>query len=251
MINQPHQDDIYNQLLDFIRLWNEKSDKLPPEDELAADLGISRVKLRDILAVLEAHGYINRKKGVGTIINRCLLKEPARLDIDAIYEETVTASGFQAHTLVRRLQYLSNTPASVSEQLNILPDAPTYFVEKVVFADEIPAIILQDYILPKYYNQNNIDMRILAKSTFSFVQNYSKDVLESLVVHVDAISAEGHVAKELQLSEGSPLLCLTSTGYSFHSVPILCSIEYHNTKILPYSFYKRLHRTHFFSASAE
>ena len=45
-------------------------DRLPRESILAEKLGISRTQLRDILASLEREGFITRRHGVGTIINR-------------------------------------------------------------------------------------------------------------------------------------------------------------------------------------
>lgn len=239
--------DIYTKLINLIRTCEKQSDKLPPEEVLAETLGISRVKLRDILAVLEAQGYINRRKGVGTLINRCLLKEPARIDIDAIYEELVKDAGHEPHTQLRKLQQLEHTPEQVARQLGIRPADQTYLVEKVIFADQTPAIFLQDYILPQYYNETNIDLLLLAKSTFSFVESYAKDSLESIVVHLHACQADALVANALAIAPGTPILRLDSMCYGFHSEPILCSVEYHNTEVLPYCLYKRLHRTRFYA----
>ncbi|MDE7221584.1 MAG: GntR family transcriptional regulator [Oscillospiraceae bacterium] len=246
-LNRSKQEDIYNRLLKIIRSHNQPLDRLPPEETLAAELGISRVKLRDILAVLEARGYINRKKGIGTIVNRCLLKETVRLDIDAVYEENIAEAGYRPRTLVKKLQYLPGTPEDIAGLLEIQPADATYLVEKVIFADEKPAIMLQDYVLPQYYNQANIDMRVLAKSTFRFVQDYSKDILESIVVHIDACGIQGEQAEEMQVQPGTPILRLDSVCYSFKSQPIMCSVEFHNTKILPYSLFKRLHRVQYYS----
>ena len=49
------------------------SERLPRENVLAEKLGISRTQLRDILASLEREGFITRRHGVGTIINRHVL----------------------------------------------------------------------------------------------------------------------------------------------------------------------------------
>lgn len=45
-------------------------DQLPPERELAAELGISRRALRQVLAQLELEGQIWRGKRVGTVVGR-------------------------------------------------------------------------------------------------------------------------------------------------------------------------------------
>lgn len=240
--------DLYSRILFMIRTCSTSSERMPPEEILAAKLGISRVKLRDILAVLETQGYVNRKKGVGTLINRCALNETVRLDIDVIYEEIVAQAGYQPKTLVRKLQHLKYTPEAVAKRLEITPEQSTWAVEKIVYANDVPAIYLNDFILPQYYNQSDIDMQLLAKSTFSFVQQYVQKKLESIVVHVDARIADQNVAQALQLNEGSPILRLESMCYDFYSHPVLCSIEYHNTKILPYSFFKRMYRTNYYTS---
>ena len=55
-------------------------DRLPPEIELAKQLGISRTLVRDCLSILEREGFINRKHGVGTIINKHVLNVATRMD---------------------------------------------------------------------------------------------------------------------------------------------------------------------------
>ena len=54
--------------------------RLPPEVEIAARLGVSRTALRDALATLEQEGFISRRKGVGTIINRHVLAVKTRME---------------------------------------------------------------------------------------------------------------------------------------------------------------------------
>ena len=66
--------DTYPRLLALIREYARTTDRLPPEDVLAQKMGISRVKLRDMLATMQANGFISRKKGIGTLINKNMLK---------------------------------------------------------------------------------------------------------------------------------------------------------------------------------
>ena len=68
-------------------------DRLPRESVLSEQLGISRTQLRDILASLEREGFITRRHGVGTIINRHVLSVPARMDIEMEFLDMIRQSG--------------------------------------------------------------------------------------------------------------------------------------------------------------
>ena len=66
-----HKDDLLkrlNALLESGRFPNQS--RLPPERELAAELGTTRTNLRPALAVLEAEGKIWRHVGQGTFVGR-------------------------------------------------------------------------------------------------------------------------------------------------------------------------------------
>ena len=59
------------ELLEQLRngIWQD-TDHLPPELELANRLNVSRTVVRDALSELERAGYIERVRGIGTVINR-------------------------------------------------------------------------------------------------------------------------------------------------------------------------------------
>ena len=65
-------------------------DKLPRETELSELLGISRTQLRDALSELDREGFITRRHGVGTVINRHVLDVQNRMDIETEFLERVS-----------------------------------------------------------------------------------------------------------------------------------------------------------------
>ena len=83
MSTQPAQSrTIRAQLLSDMREGRYAAcERLPRESVLAEKLGISRTQLRDVLASLEREGFITRRHGVGTIINRHVLNAHTRMDI--------------------------------------------------------------------------------------------------------------------------------------------------------------------------
>ena len=78
-------------------------ERLPRESVLAEKLGISRTQLRDILASLEREGFITRRHGVGTIINRHVLEATARMDIEVEFLDMIRQSGYKAEVAYVRV----------------------------------------------------------------------------------------------------------------------------------------------------
>lgn len=235
--------DTYPRLLALIREYAKTTDRLPPEDVLAQKMGISRVKLRDMLATMQANGFISRKKGIGTLINKNMLAETARLDMDTVYEEMISESGYEPSMLVQRIKLISDYPQEIREKLELAGDEKAYLIEKTAFADDIPAIFTIDYIPARYYNEEELDIRMIAQCTFFFVQKYCDELLDNLIVHAEAIAADTLIADRLHLPLGAPVLKLNSVCYSQKLKPIMYSVEYYNTNMLPLSFLKRISRT--------
>lgn len=235
--------DTYPRLLALIREYARTTDRLPPEDVLAQKMGISRVKLRDMLATMQANGFISRKKGIGTLINKNMLAETARLDMDTVYEEMISESGYEPSMLVQRIKLISDYPQEIREKLELAGDEKAYLIEKTAFADDIPAIFTIDYIPARYYNEEELDIRMIAQCTFFFVQKYCDELLDNLIVHAEAIAADTLIADRLHLPLGAPVLKLNSVCYSQKLKPIMYSVEYYNTNMLPLSFLKRISRT--------
>lgn len=233
----------YPRLLALIREYAQTTDRLPPEDVLARQLGISRVKLRDLLATMQANGFISRKKGIGTLINKNMLAETARLDMDTVYEEMISESGHTPSMLVQKIKLMADFPQEIRDRLELAEGEKAYLIEKTAFADDRPAIFTVDYIPARYYNEEDLDIRQIAKCTFFFVQRYCDELLNNLIVHAEAIAADGLVSERLQLPTGAPVLRLNSVCYSQKLRPIMYSVEHYNTALLPLSFLKRIVRT--------
>jgi GntR family transcriptional regulator len=86
----------------------QPGDQLPPEPELAQQLGISRSTLREAMRTFEERGLITRRQGVGTFVNR-----PAPLVIESGLETLESVD-----TLVnRRGMIIQTRDLQIEEQL--------------------------------------------------------------------------------------------------------------------------------------
>ncbi|MDQ4136831.1 MAG: FCD domain-containing protein [Pseudomonadota bacterium] len=91
--------------------------RLPPERELAAELGVSRAELRKALATLEAEGRLWRHVGKGTFLgNRPL---DATTDVAAMVRRTNPAEVVKARLAlepeIARLAALNATPSQIAQ----------------------------------------------------------------------------------------------------------------------------------------
>ena len=234
--------ETFLKLLHLIRQFAQESssDRLPSEENMAAQLGVSRVKVRDELSKLEAAGYVTRKRGVGTLINRYVLQEAARLDIDNIYVDVIAHYGYTPKTVLRRLKAVRDPEDTVRQALHLEAGEGVYIFEKLIYADETPLILLDDYIPARYYDSVENDLSMMDSNIFLFLQGMSDEVLETLMVHVDAVAADERLASILELPKGAPLMKLDSVCYTKMSEPVMYSVEHFNTKIIPFSFQKRV-----------
>ncbi len=66
LIAKTRADQVYDYLLKEIRQMNPGENRLPSEDDLAAQMGVSRATIREALKLLLRNGYIKTVHGKGT-----------------------------------------------------------------------------------------------------------------------------------------------------------------------------------------
>jgi len=71
-------------------------ERLPRESVLAQLMGISRTQLRDSLALLEREGFISRRHGIGTVINRHVLDIQTRMDLEQEFMDMIRGGGLSS-----------------------------------------------------------------------------------------------------------------------------------------------------------
>lgn len=217
--------DIRNTLIHEIRTGLYTHAKhLPPETELASALGISRTQLRDALAVLDQEGFITRRHGVGTLINRHVVDVPVRMDIEMEFLEMIRAGGYRPGLAFVRCR---EQPASedVAHCLGLSADTPVLLVERLCTADGRPAIYCQD-IFEKALVQKDYAPEDLNQSIFSFLQQFCGVSAYMDLTDLRPVCADGALAALLEIPEGSPVLSLREVDYDVNGKSIFYSLQY-------------------------
>ena len=121
----------------------EKGTKLPREEILAKDLGVSRITVRKALNDLSKEGMIFSIHGKGTFINPIALQMQATLDPDLDFYQIILESGYKADV---KLVDFRIEPAKCWEvdKLKATPNDLIINSEKAFYADGNLAIFCVD-----------------------------------------------------------------------------------------------------------
>lgn len=120
-------------------------DKLPPEEELAAALGVSRMTLRQALGSLEARGYIERRRGRsgGNFVRELLIE----VDLSGLpgFTELMRRANVRAGARIVRAGVVTAS-AEVASALELGRQRDVIEVVRVRSARRVPLAIEQTYI---------------------------------------------------------------------------------------------------------
>lgn len=226
MSTQPTQNKtIRTQLLSDMREGIYAScQRLPRESVLAETLGISRTQLRDILASLEREGFITRRHGVGTIINRHVLNVHTRMDIEVEFLDMIRRNGHQPAIAYVRVSD-GQADDRIASQLHVDPGAPVLRIARLCTADGVPAIYCED-VLDKSLVKADYTENDLKQPIFHFLQEFCGVFPYLDLADVRAVAADSALAEILQVPVGTPLLNMDEVDYDIDGKAVFCSMEY-------------------------
>ena len=200
------------------------SDRLPRESVLAEKLGISRTQLRDILASLEREGFITRRHGVGTMINRHVLNARNRMDIEVEFLDMIHQSGH--HAALARVEVMEDAAdPEIARKLQIPEGSPIVRISRLCTADGRPAIYCED-VLSKALIRKPYVSRDLEQPIFHFLQEFCSAYAYLDLTDLRPVTADARMAQLLEVSAGAPLLFMDEVDYDIDGKPVFCSREY-------------------------
>jgi GntR family transcriptional regulator len=200
------------QLMDELRCGAfQDTARLPSEVELAERYGVSRSVIRDVLANLEREGYVERARGVGTVVNRQIVRLNNRLDLKFEYNHLISAAGAVPSTDHVTL-YQREADDHVAEQLNVDVNTPLIVCEKRVLASGRPVIYSIDY-LPEALFENH-DWRAFdwAAPVFDLLWEYSGIAVDASITSLSAVMGPKPVRSSLKVAEDEALILLDEVG---------------------------------------
>ena len=198
------------------------ADRLPPEVGLAAALGVSRTVVRDALSELERGGYIERVRGIGTVVNRGVAALDHRMDRKVEFTRRIAESGRTPHTdhlLVTR----QAADADAAAALGMTPGQTVLVVTKRMLADDVPVLLCTDTLPLELFGGRRLDGVDFARPIFDILQQECGIQTTSTIAHLRAVPGAAAERRLLRLGPDKALLELQETCYSRLCRPVVRS----------------------------
>lgn len=225
-----------------IRLGSFASGRLPPEDELAKQLGVSRTTVRRALQSMEQIGLIERRPGRGT-----KLRVHAKPDLLALHGLVPFPTLLRelGHDVVSKVSWrkLATTPPDLAVQLGREVSSGSYELDVVLLAGDDPAVTMLERfptdVLGSTPSEHDLQAgSILFISDRCFAQKIDHAVA-TLEPRVVPAGDEEDPGRGLDLPPGRPYLALHETFYSAEEVPLATSQVSVNPKYVSFSVFRR------------
>lgn len=195
--------------------------RLPPEDELADMLHVSRTTVRAAVQDLERDGLITRRRAIGTVINRHVGFETLALQRLVPFEWLLRKRG---HAVKVELSWDRRLPAAeVAASMPWPSDTECLVMDKRFLADGKVAIGLRDHVPWEELLSNSL-REPLEASLFEFSRRRCRRTIVNAVVQIIPMVAGEQAGTELELDSGQPFIRLRETHYDDRGEPVALSL---------------------------
>ena len=180
--------------------------KLPGENDLAEQFGVSRVTVRRALAALAEQGLVTRKPGLGTVVKApSVASSIITADVSNLLPHIVRMG---KDSQIRMLEF-AYLPASgyVAEKLGLIPGERVQYSVRVRSKAGEPFSYLTTYVPERV--ARHFDEADLSRTPLYALLERSGVKVHRATQTISAALASPVVSEALQLSQGSPLIALT------------------------------------------
>jgi len=202
------------------------ADRLPSELELAEQFGVSRTVIRDALGTLEREGFIERGRGIGTIVHRNVVNMVNRFDLKYEYNLLVQNMGYKPGVDNVKLSE-RQADEDLAEKLDLDVGDTVIVCEKRILANEKPVIYSFDHFPKKLFIDLDLKKMDWSRPVFDLLEEYCEIKVDTDITYIKPTNGTPHIRKMLELKCDEALLLLDEMGYYKLSKTILHSYGFY------------------------
>lgn len=199
--------------------------RLPSEEKLAEELGVSRPTLRTALTKLAAEGLISRKQGHGTFVNKHVISVDAKPKEYWNFISLIESSGRAASVITAKIEKRFPTPEEI-EVHGDLPKEKFMAVENLFLANNLPTIFSTGLIPLKLVKVKS-DHYDFTQPINGYIKEYCQQEIAYSSSDISASFPPPRVAERLNLKPNTPVLLFVDIFYNLQHQGLLYGISYY------------------------
>ncbi|MEG0370907.1 MAG: GntR family transcriptional regulator [Clostridium sp.] len=232
-------DTVKEYLYNYIRNIDiDKDTKLPSEEFIAQNLGVSRATIRSALTDLESDGFIFRIHGKGTFINPRAVQMKVTINPGNELLQMIIDSGYnaRAETLGKNI---IKADYELAGKLCIEEGEEVLILEKLFYADNNPAILCRDKIPMRYikgYKEDEFEY-----STFEVIRKYSGKLITWDDIEMTSLNKSEVISETTSINKikAESILVFNTNNYDQENNLIFTDIEYYDTKYIRFNIIRQ------------
>lgn len=190
-------------------------DQLPSEGQLCSHFGVSPMTVRRVINILVESGLVATFQGKGTFVKGLDLSEAAfRL------EELKDHLSKKLETTVRLIEArIMKADVRIARKLDIPEGERAVYIGRLVLHEETPVMYHREYLI---YDPRRpiVEAELQITSLAGLFKGEASEGLRSGDLNMEAVVLREEEARLLQVTPGSPALCLEHIFFDFDFRPI-------------------------------
>jgi GntR family transcriptional regulator len=215
----------------------EPGAKLPTEDELIQNFGVSRITIRNALSHLQKQGLISRHRSKGTFVAEEIATKKQFFFTGEVRDLILDAREYQTQPLSIHTQGVGSTkfPKILSDFFNITNKDEITSVKRIRLSDNVPVYYVENFIRPETANHFTLK-ELNEKTLLEILREKIALTIGRGEMHIEACPADPEIASILKCGTFDPLIFIQtyyweSSGEPFEIVNRYVRADYFKFKI--------------------
>jgi GntR family transcriptional regulator len=183
-------------------------DLLPSERELARDLAVSRLTVRQALSTLRQQGLIDPQHGKGYYVRQPRIDQP--VDILIGFSANMLAKGIQPGARILDLHTIL-ADRTLAPALEVSVGDPLFAIHRLRLANQMPVALEYSYFPARLFpNLTSFDLE--TRSIYAILREEYGVKLAKARQSLEPVVAQTQQAKLLEIGRGAPLMLVVRTS---------------------------------------
>ncbi len=213
----PFYQQLTDQIRELVRTGRlHEGDEFLSEGEVAKQLGISKMPVRQAFSTLRADGLLVIKRGKRPVVG----SEKVSWDFRQLrgFSEEMTRRGLKPSSKLLKLERLGANK-EVAQALKLKPAAPVFRLQRLYYVSDEPVAVVTSF-LPAALFPDLERQAVDGQSLYHLFEKVYKRRLKWAEEEVSATVASKDDAAIMKTARGSPLLAIRETTYDTRQIPI-------------------------------